>query len=170
LALPNSAATVSERALGCREAIGASGLPCAKVWMEIGDPGEISFVGELIERHAPDAFVCANDFTAAKLMTTLNVLGLSVPTQIKVTGMDDIRYASMLQTPLTTIHQPCMELGAAAMAAMLERIAHPDTPVRDCLVNFQLVVRQSTFAGALPDTRQGEGCDEMQVEERANAA
>jgi DNA-binding LacI/PurR family transcriptional regulator len=77
-------------------------------------------------------------------MTSLNSLGLRVPSQIKVTGMDDIKYATILQTPLTTIHQPCLDLGAAALGAMLDRASHPQMPARDLTVNFHLVVREST--------------------------
>jgi DNA-binding LacI/PurR family transcriptional regulator len=148
LARPNSAPSVSERALGCQQAFAAWGAQGIENWTEFGDPSQISFVRTLLDQHHPDAILCANDYTAAKLMTSLNMLGVHVPSQIRVTGMDDIRYASMLQTPLTTIHQPCLELGAAAMSAMLDRISHPNMPARDCLVNFRLVIRQSTQ----PDT------------------
>jgi DNA-binding LacI/PurR family transcriptional regulator len=160
LALPGSAPTVAERALGCREAIHACGLDGVQGWTEFGDPGEIPFVQSLMARHAPDAFVCANDLTAAKLMTSLSTLGIAVPTQVKVTGMDDIRYAGMLQTPLTTIQQPCMELGATAMAAMVQRIAHPAMPGRDYLVNFQLVIRQSSTPAAAHSPHRTAVCKE----------
>jgi len=73
-----------------------------------------------------------------------NTLNIRVPHDIRVTGMDDIRYATVMQTPLTTIHQPCLDLGAVALAAMLERASNPDMPARDILVDFRLVVRQST--------------------------
>ena len=62
--------------------------------------------------------------------------------------MDDVKYASLLQTPLTTIHQPCQDLGATALFAMLNRIANPAAPARDLLLDFQLVVRKSTDANA----------------------
>ena len=77
-------------------------------------------------------------------MTSLNSLGVEIPSQVKVTGFDDVRYASLLQTPLTTIRQPCLDLGATALAAMFGRIANPGMPARDYLLDFQLVVRQST--------------------------
>lgn len=141
---PNSAPTVAERGLGFKEALAASHESGATGWIECGDPSDTAMVGNLIAKHKPDGFVCANDYTAARLMTSLNTLGIDVPSEMKVTGMDDVRYASLLQTPLTTIHQPCLEMGAAALAAMLDRIAHPAMPVRDILVDFKLVVRQST--------------------------
>jgi DNA-binding LacI/PurR family transcriptional regulator len=144
LACPDSAPTVSERALGFQQAVASCGDPAIFCWTEFGDPSQTEFVSEMLSRHNPDAIVCANDLTAAKLMTSLNTLGVNVPSEVKVTGIDDVRYASMLQTPLTTIHQPCLELGAAAMTLMLNRIAHPSMPTRDCLIDFELIVRQST--------------------------
>lgn len=164
LARPNSAPTVVKRALGCHEAIGINENASVVGWTEFGDPSDVPFVSDVISRHNPDAFVCANDYTAARLMTSLNALGIRVPTEVKVTGMDDNRYASVLQTPLTTIHQPCLELGAAALAAMLDRISRPNMPVRDCLVNFRLVVRRSTcldFADAA-DSAAGNNAYETQ--------
>jgi GntR family transcriptional regulator, arabinose operon transcriptional repressor len=143
-ARPDSAPTVAERAIGFHEAIRACEDSNAVGFTEFGDPADVSLVRRLISGHRPDAFVCANDYTAARLMTSLNALGIDVPTQVKLTGIDDVRYASLLQTPLTTIHQPCMELGAAALAAMLARIVNPAMPARDYLVDFKLVVRQST--------------------------
>ncbi len=63
-------------------------------------------------------------------------------------GIDDVKYASILQVPLTTLHQPCRDLGAAAIFAMLERIAHPSMPARDILLDCRIVVRQSCGSAA----------------------
>ena len=143
-ARPNSAPTVAMRTAGFFDAVRAFADRQAAGWTEFGDPGDDSLIRAILSRHRPDAFVCANDYTAARLMTSLNTLGVNVPSEVKVTGFDDLRYASLLQTPLTTIHQPCLELGAAALAAMFARIAHPAMPACDYLLDFKLVVRQST--------------------------
>jgi hypothetical protein len=34
------------------------------------------------------------------------------------------------------------------MTVMLNRIAHPTMPTRDCLIDFELIVRQSTDSGS----------------------
>jgi DNA-binding LacI/PurR family transcriptional regulator/DNA-binding transcriptional regulator YhcF (GntR family) len=141
---PNSAPTVKARAMGYSDAIRNRRELKLEEWIEMGDPTDIPTVRNLVERIRPDAVVCANDYTAGQLMTSLNSLGLRVPSEIKVTGMDDIRYAKILQTPLTTIHQPCLDLGAAALGAMLDRASHPQMPARDFIVDFKLVVREST--------------------------
>jgi DNA-binding LacI/PurR family transcriptional regulator len=58
-------------------------------------------------------------------------------------GIDDVKYASLLSVPLTTIHQPCASIGAIAVGAMLDRLRDPNLPARDILLNFHLVVRES---------------------------
>jgi len=50
---------------------------------------------------------------------------------------------------LTTIHQPCREIGQAAMAAMLDRIGQPSMTTRDLLLDSELVVRRSCGAPSL---------------------
>jgi DNA-binding LacI/PurR family transcriptional regulator len=92
----------------------------------------------------PDGIICANDFSAANLMKTLGELNVAVPDEVRMAGIDDVKYASLLPVPLTTIHQPCAEIGAAAVAAMIQRLRNPGLPARDILLNFRLVVREST--------------------------
>jgi DNA-binding LacI/PurR family transcriptional regulator len=58
-------------------------------------------------------------------------------------GIDDVEYAGWLPVPLTTMRQPVAQIGEAAVAAMLERRAHPERPARDIFVQCSLVVRQS---------------------------
>ena len=87
----------------------------------------------------PDGFVCANDFTAAQLLKTLDALGDLGARRCAHGGVDDVKYASLLSVPLTTIHQPCADMGALAIGAMLDRLRSPKMPPRDILLNFHLV-------------------------------
>ena len=144
LGRPNSAPTVNARAMGYGDAIRARCDPSVEEFIEILDPTDIGAVRKMVDRIQPDGIVCANDFTAGQIMTSLNSLGLRVPTQIKVTGMDDIKYAKILQTPLTTIHQPCLDLGVLALSAMLDRASDPKMRARDFIISFELVIREST--------------------------
>jgi DNA-binding LacI/PurR family transcriptional regulator len=98
----------------------------------------------MVGRLKPDAIVCANDVTAARLMHTLVSLGHRIPGDIKMVGVDDVRYAKFLSTPLTSIRQDCLQIGAVAMATMLKRVEAPDLPAKDVLVRFELVVRASS--------------------------
>jgi GntR family transcriptional regulator, arabinose operon transcriptional repressor len=60
--------------------------------------------------------------------------------------MDDVKYASMLPGPLTTIHQDCAGIGMVALATMLERLERPELPVRDVTGSTSLVIRRSCGA------------------------
>jgi DNA-binding LacI/PurR family transcriptional regulator len=79
-------------------------------------------------------------------MKTLDALYYHVPQKIRVAGFDDVRYAGLLRPALTTIHQPCIDLGTIAMQVMLERIENQELPPRDILVKPTLVVRKSCGA------------------------
>ncbi len=100
----------------------------------------------LVDELAPDALLCANDITAATIMQTLQGMGIRVPEDVRMAGVDDVRYAQFLPVPLTTLRQNCGEIGAAAMSTMLERIERPDRPARAISVEFELVVRASCGA------------------------
>lgn len=143
-----SASTVDARIAGYREALLAYGLLRNEDLVTRGDPSDEGLIGPILDRQKPDAFLCANDHTAAHLMQTLLRLNRRIPEDIRIVGIDDVKYASLLPIPLTTQHQPCCELGAVALSAMIERLANPSLPSRDILLNCNLVVRSSCGSGA----------------------
>jgi GntR family transcriptional regulator, arabinose operon transcriptional repressor len=144
LARPGSAPTVEARIAGYRDAILTSGHPWDRTFVQGFAPWERSAVAQMLETLKPDAVLCANDFTAANLMRTLGELGVVVPDQVKLAGFDDVKYAGLLPVPLTTIRQPCDTMGVAAVSAMMQRIKNPDLPARDVLLDFRLIIRDST--------------------------
>lgn len=141
LSRPNSAPTVNERFAGFAEAVRGKGF-CAGELIR-ADAGDKEIIRGIIADRNPDAFVCSNDAIAAKLMQTLDALNIDVPGEIKITGFDDLRYSSLLRVPLTTVRQPCQEIGETALLAMVTRLAQPDLPARDFLLDCKLVVRAS---------------------------
>ncbi len=150
--LPHSAETVENRITGYREALIKYGVAPDPDWICRGEPSDHAFVRRILDQFGAEAFVCANDFTAAKLMHTLDELGVSIPTDVRIVGIDDVKYAKLLRVPLTTLHQPCRHIGAAAVKAMIERIANPNMPARDILLGCRLIVRQSCGARLRPDS------------------
>ena len=107
-------------------------------------PEDNDEIRDLINVSRPDGIVCANDYTAAQLMRTLEALSIKVPDEVALAGFDDVKYASLLPVALTTIHQPCSDIGAAAVRAMIDRLQNPGLPARDILLDFKLVVRKSS--------------------------
>jgi DNA-binding LacI/PurR family transcriptional regulator len=146
----HSAETVEERIVGYREALYAHGLPISKDLVLLGEPSDAAFVDSALRNERIDAIMCANDDTAANLMKTLISLGVRIPEHVRLAGIDDVRYASLLPIPLTTLHQPCEDIGAASMSAMLDRVNNPHLPARSISLSGHLVVRSSCGNAAGP--------------------
>ena len=140
---PYSAATVDARVAGYREALYAYGAEFAPGFVQRIEPSDEAAVPAVVDQVRPEAFVCANDFTAGHLMHTLLSLSVRVPQDARIVGIDDVKYASLLPVPLTTVHQPCQEMGGVAMAAMVERLGNPEMPPREISLDFHLVIRES---------------------------
>jgi GntR family transcriptional regulator, arabinose operon transcriptional repressor len=140
-----SAPSCVARAVGFREAVQDAGLDFTdELVLHQSNPSDPGEVRAFMARLKPDGIVCSNDFTAAQLMRTLEALSIRVPDDVRMGGFDDVKYASLLPVPLTTIHQPCSDIGAAAIRAMVERVHSPQLPPRDILLDFRLVIREST--------------------------
>lgn len=143
VAQPHAAATVDAREAGYREALYVWEAPVDRALSRRMDPEDGAGVRALMDSSRPDAIVCANDRTAARVMRTLLRLDYEVPGDVRLVGIDDAEYASLLPVPLTTLRQPTRQIGDAALTAMLERVARRDLPPRDILLQTELMVRES---------------------------
>ena len=116
----------------------------ARVLVLDSEPDDASAVRKFVAQAKPDAFVCGNDKTAARLRQTLARLGKKVPEDIMLAGFDDVQIASVMTPQLTTIRQPAGGIAEAAFAALVERMRSPRLPPREILLPAPLVVREST--------------------------
>ncbi len=92
----------------------------------------------------PTAIVAENDILAVGCMKYCHKKKLSIPTQMAITGFDDISLASMYEPPITTARPPIAELGIAAVrqfSAMLGGDVRPNTPLA---FSTELIIRKST--------------------------
>ncbi|MHB1700090.1 MAG: GntR family transcriptional regulator [Acidobacteriaceae bacterium] len=143
VAKQHTASTIEGRIAGYREAMVRHNIEHKDHLVRRGDPKSEAFVREIVDSDAPEAILCANDVTAIELMQTLGEMGVQVPEDIRVGGIDDVKYASLLYIPLTTVHQNCGDIGAVALSTMLDRLEHPELPARDILLQTKLMVRKS---------------------------
>ena len=90
---------------------------------------------------APTAIFCYNDMTAIGALSALRRAGLRVPGDLSVVGFDDIPFASYIDPPLTTIHQPKDEMGRIALRMLLDLLDHKK--VANVVVPGKLIVRES---------------------------
>ena len=146
VARPLSASTVNARIAGIREALVRNRLEPDPGWIRTGDPADVKFVRSLVAGRQADALICANDDTAAVLLRSLESQGVHVPHDVRVVGFDDVKYATLVSVPLTTIHQPCRDIAIIAYQTMMKRLAEPALPVQSITLTPRLVVRESCGA------------------------
>ncbi len=143
VAKPQYPATTDLRLVGVRE--GVRQRSGSKVDFHVGDPEDIAFV-EMVLRRSPayDAVVCSNDLTGALWLQSATQKGWRVPADFKLAGFDDVKYATLLSVPLTTVRQPCRAIGIACVDAMQSRLERPLLPARAISLRGELVARAST--------------------------
>jgi DNA-binding LacI/PurR family transcriptional regulator len=66
-----------------------------------------------------DGVVACSDLLALQAIQSLRAHGRSVPGDVSVVGYDDMPLAAYCDPPLSTIHQPVLEAGAALVEALL---------------------------------------------------
>ena len=145
LTQPNYASTIKGRIHGVAQAAIDAQLKWRKDFVIETDPTNETFFARLMRgKCAPDAFICRNDHTAARLLQTLSQLKLKIPADVRVAGFDDGNIARLLNPPLTTIRQPIKTLAETSVASLLQRIRSPNLAPRSILLDADLIIRRST--------------------------
>ena len=141
---PHIASTVHMRLMGLREAILQAGLPHNSVEELIVEEDIDNLARQISSEKRFDALAIYNDAAAAELSIALDQLGVNIPQDIKICAFDDVKYAKLLKTPLTTYRQPCRDIGATAVEIMISRIKNPSLSARKVLLHGELIIRESS--------------------------
>ncbi|WP_191843656.1 LacI family DNA-binding transcriptional regulator [Catellatospora chokoriensis] len=94
--------------------------------------------------------ICASDVLAIGAMRAVRRAGKQVPADVSVVGFDDSGLMAFTDPPLTTVRQPIVAMGQAAVALLLSQIDAEQVPDDELLFEPELVVRAST--GPAPTT------------------
>ena len=88
----------------------------------------------------PSALICATDSAALLACRAAHALGLRVPHDVSVSGYAGLSIGELGDPPLTTVHQPFVEMGREAARLILQ------TPAQliDARLPTRLIARQST--------------------------
>lgn len=108
------------------------------------EAGRRALAGILARDKTLTAVVAANDMQAIGCYDALAGAGLDCPTDISVTGFNDMPFVDKLHPPLTTVRIPHYEMGETAARLLLDRLADADAPAESVLMKRELVVRGST--------------------------
>jgi LacI family transcriptional regulator len=152
LAGPHSLHSAITRENDFRSAMLVAGLPIQQQWIIECDHtlkgGVIGFEKLQALAQRPTAVICSNDMTAIGVQRAAYMMGLRIPQDLSVIGLDDIDFAEFTLPPLTTIRLSRIELAKAAFEALRLQAEEADNPriQREFLVSTSLVVRGSTAA------------------------
>ncbi|WP_194421729.1 LacI family DNA-binding transcriptional regulator [Microbacterium abyssi] len=138
----------ARRLEGFRSAMDAAGLddrsrvaPAAGT-MPSGYEAAVDLLGN--RRTRPTAVVGVCDEVAIGAIIAARRMGIAVPTELSVVGIDDHQHAEMFS--LTTIRQQPREQGRAAVRLLLRQLDTPDSPREYVVAASALVVRSSSAA------------------------
>ena len=92
----------------------------------------------------PTAIIAYNDIMALGVLARLRDRGIQVPTDVSVTGFDDLMFAALCSPPLTTVAMPLVSAGTLAVDLLLEGLNTGATDVRQVDLDTQLIVRSTT--------------------------
>lgn len=144
--------TIERRFEGWRDAFHARGLEASPdLLVEVSDwlPELASeAIGRRVAKYGLDftAVLTAGDSLAVGTMMGLEAAGIKVPAEVSVMGMDDLPQAAFHNPPLTTMHIPMREIGAASLDLLLDDLGARHLPPRRVEFACHIVERQSTAA------------------------
>lgn len=90
------------------------------------------------------AIFTANDTMAIGAMKAIKEIGLKVPDDISIIGYDDIKIASYITPPLTTVRSSFLEMAEIATKNLISFIEEDYSLSKLCTVSSELVIREST--------------------------
>ena len=131
-----------------RSAVEKSGMRLHVNLLRTGDyrvtGGEQAVISLMKEKFPPTAILTANDLTAFGVIRGLHTLGLKVPKDMSVVGLDDVLLCGVMQPPLTTIRIPRRRMAEACVQALNYTKEDVDRRGKRYSVPTELVVREST--------------------------
>jgi LacI family transcriptional regulator len=110
------------------------------------DAGASAVRNILSAPEVPTVIFCGSDLIAMGAMSALETLGVRVPEDISVIGIDDIAFAMLARPPLTTISVPRERLGLTAFMALDKMLKRKRHKGEEYNLETQLVIRNSTAA------------------------
>jgi LacI family transcriptional regulator len=92
----------------------------------------------------PTAIFASNDSMAMGVLSVAHEMGLDVPGELSVAGFDDSLLARYAWPPLTTVHQPIVEVSRLATEVLLRQLQGRSEGESEHRLQADLVIRQST--------------------------
>lgn len=137
-----------DRCEGYRQALDAAGIPLREEWIfpceDLHTPeGEKRLLELFGAEDRPTAAMCMDDGQAIALGQLLSGMGLRVPEDVSLVGVNNTEASREHHPPLTTIDINPYQLGVHAMNLMLDMLKNEADAPSSVTVPFTLVKRQT---------------------------
>lgn len=131
------------------DCLAGAGLPLREDWVIWERSGAVpteAVTGLLQGRgERPDALFVVNDGLSLPLLEALDRSGIRVPEDVAVASMGELSHSGHSGISLTSVHEPCEELGAELARAALALIGQKRArPVQTLIAGDRLTVRRSS--------------------------
>jgi LacI family transcriptional regulator len=93
----------------------------------------------------PTAIFAGSDHFALGAWEQLRRSGMRVPQDVSLIGFDDIPDSQVTNPPLTTVHNPFLEVGRELARLAIEKAKSPCEPVAEAVLPTELVMRGTTW-------------------------
>lgn len=147
---PVNRRSTDERLQGYRIGLGRNGLTFDEAYIGSGDytgsPQDWALsTQELMGlRFPPTAIIASDDLVAASVLHTAQRLGLRVPEDLSVIGIDDQPFfCTYLNPALTTVQLPVVEAGKLAIQTLLDHMTGQRKKAKRVVLPCTLVIRES---------------------------
>lgn len=94
-------------------------------------------------RRPPEAIVCLHDLIALNVLRRCEERGWKVPDDVAVAGFDDLPQAAVSHPPLTTMHQPLLEMGRHAVELLVRQLQGETLVAHHERLPCRFIVRRS---------------------------
>lgn len=98
----------------------------------------------LDQKIRPTAIFCISDTIALGAITAAKELGLQVPKDLTVVGFDDVDDTTKFHPYITTVAQPCYELGEESFKILYDCINDTKDMNKEVILSHKFVVRESS--------------------------
>lgn len=136
------------RVKGYQQTLKAHGITPQEAWLVLAPPnltGGYQATQNLLKEHPEiTAIFTYNDLMAIGALRGCYDMGLQIPDDCAIMGFDNIKFSTMSNPALSTIHYDKYTIGKKAMNRLMEMIADPQATFSPIWLGVNLVVREST--------------------------
>lgn len=141
---PDSASSVNMRLSGIKHVVQENKLQFDENNVHCGNPEDVDLIKQIQIVPGKTGIICANDSTAAVLMSTITDIGIQISSDLLICAYDNMKYSMHLKHSLTSFQQPCEEIANVSIELMFRRVKNREAVPVTVNLAGEIVIRDST--------------------------